>query len=664
MFELVTEFQPCGDQPEAIKKLVGGVRAEKKSQVLLGITGSGKTFTMANVIAQVKRPALILAHNKTLAAQLYQEFKTFFPHNAVEYFVSYYDYYQPEAYLPRTDTYIEKDLAINDQIDRMRLSATRSLIEREDVVIVASVSCIYGLGLPEYYSKMQLKIEVGQEKRRDEVLLHLVEMHYKRNDFDLARATFRARGDVLEVMPAYEEKLAYRIEFFGDEIDRISAIDPLTGKVLDRLEKIAIFPGSHHVTPEGVRLHAVETIKEELKGRIAYFKEHQKLIEEQRIRERTTYDLEMMREIGFCKGIENYSRHFSGRNPGDPPPCLLDYFPKNFLLFVDESHQSLPQVHAMYNGDRARKDSLVEFGFRLPSAYDNRPLKFEEFYHRFHQVIYVSATPGPWEVQEAHGEIIQQIIRPTGLLDPNITIKPATNQVDDCLEEIRIETEKHRRVLVTVLTKKLAEDLTQYLTEIGVKAKYLHSDIDTLERVQILSDLRKGLFDVLVGINLLREGLDLPEVSLVAILDADKEGFLRSETALIQTCGRAARNVDGRVIMYADKITRSIQRAIEITKERRLVQEAYNAEHGIVPQSVKRAKLETLLETFGEIEVTPHAAEGEGPSYLSKADVAEKIRELEIEMKRAAKELRFEDAAHFRDELQQYQKLELLEDDL
>lgn len=664
MFELVTDYKPCGDQPEAIRKLVDGVRADKKSQVLLGITGSGKTFTMANVITQVQRPALILAHNKTLAAQLYQEFKTFFPHNAVEYFVSYYDYYQPEAYLPRTDTYIEKDLAINDQIDRMRLSATRSLIERDDVIIVASVSCIYGLGLPEYYSKMQLKMEVGQELRRDEVLLHLVEMHYKRNDFDLARATFRARGDVLEVMPAYEEKLAYRIEFFGDEIDRISSIDPLTGKVLERLEKIAIFPGSHHVTPEGVRLHAVETIKAELKERIQYFKTEQRLIEEQRIRERTTYDLEMMREIGFCKGIENYSRHFSGRNPGDPPPCLLDYFPKDFLLFVDESHQSLPQVHAMYNGDRARKNSLVEFGFRLPSAYDNRPLKFEEFYQRIHQVIYVSATPGPWEVQEAQGEIVQQIIRPTGLLDPNITIKPATNQVDDCLEEIRIETEKRGRVLVTVLTKKLAEDLTQYLTEIGVKAKYLHSDIDTLERVQILNDLRKGLFDVLVGINLLREGLDLPEVSLVAILDADKEGFLRSETALIQTCGRAARNLHGRVIMYADRRTKSIERALEITKERRLIQESYNALHGIIPYSVSRGKFESLLETFGEIEPTPKAAEGEGPSYLSKADVAEKIRELEIEMKRAAKELRFEDAAHFRDELQQYQKLELLEDNL
>jgi len=664
MFELATEFQPRGDQPEAIKKLVDGVQDQKKSQVLLGITGSGKTFTMANVITQIQQPALILAHNKTLAAQLYQEFKSFFPNNAVEYFVSYYDYYQPEAYLPRTDTYIEKDLAINDQIDRMRLSATRSLIEREDVIIVSSVSCIYGLGLPEYYSKMQLKIEVGQDLRRDEVLLHLVEMHYKRNDFDLARATFRARGDVLEVMPAYEENLAYRIEFFGDEIDRISSIDPLTGKVLDRLDKISIFPGSHHVTPESVRSNAIETIKEELKERVVHFEKEEKLLERQRIKERTTYDLEMMREVGFCKGIENYSRHFSGRNAGDPPPCLLDYFPSNFLLFVDESHQTLPQVHAMYNGDRARKDSLVSFGFRLPSAYDNRPLKFEEFYNRINQVIYVSATPGPWEVQEAQGEIIQQIIRPTGLLDPNIFLKAATNQVDDCLEEIRVETEKGGRVLVTVLTKKLAEDLTQYLTEIGVRAKYLHSDIDTLERVQILSDLRKGLFDVLVGINLLREGLDLPEVSLVAILDADKEGFLRSETALIQTCGRAARNLNGRVIMYADKRTKSINRAVEVTKERRLIQEAYNAEHGVVPQSVKRAKVETLLETFVEIEGTDKAAEEEGPGYLSKADVADKIRELEVEMKRAAKELRFEDAAHFRDELQHYQKLELLEDNL
>lgn len=442
MFSLVTEYEPRGDQPEAIERLSAGVNEGKKSQVLLGITGSGKTFTMANVIAKTGRPALILAHNKTLAAQLYQEFKAFFPHNAVEYFVSYYDYYQPEAYIARTDTYIEKDLSINDQIDRLRLSATRSLIEREDVIIVASVSCIYGLGLPEYYSNMQLKLEVEQEARRDEILLHLVEMHYKRGDYDLARGTFRARGDVLEVMPAYEENLAYRVEFFGDEIDRISEIDPLTGQVRSRLDKIAIFPGSHHVTPEGVRLHAIDTIQAELKERIDYFEKQDQLLERQRIRERTNYDLEMIKEIGFCKGIENYSRHFSQRNPGDPPPCLLDYFSKDFLIFVDESHQTLPQLHAMYNGDRARKQSLVEFGFRLPSAYDNRPLKFEEFYRRINQVVYVSATPGPWEVQEAEGEIVQQIIRPTGLLDPLIDLKPATNQVDDCLEEIRVEIEK------------------------------------------------------------------------------------------------------------------------------------------------------------------------------------------------------------------------------
>ncbi|MDN3507253.1 MAG: excinuclease ABC subunit UvrB [Simkaniaceae bacterium] len=660
MFELETDYEPRGDQPQAIEKLAAGISSGKKSQVLLGITGSGKTFTMANVISKVQRPALILAHNKTLAAQLYEEFKSFFPNNAVEYFVSYYDYYQPEAYLPRTDTYIEKDLAINDQIDRLRLSATRSLIEREDVIIVASVSCIYGLGLPEYYSKMQLKLEMGQEARRDEILLHLVEMHYKRGEFDLARGTFRAKGDVLEVMPAYEETIAYRIEFFGDEIDRISKIDPLTGKVLERHEKITIFPGSHHVTPEDIRIKARETIKNELKERVATFEKEEKLIERQRIKERTTYDLEMIREIGFCKGIENYSRHFSGRNPGDPPPCLLDYFPDDFLLFVDESHQSLPQVRAMYNGDQARKTSLVEFGFRLPSAYDNRPLKFEEFYRRMGQVVYVSATPGEWEVQEAEGEIIQQIIRPTGLLDPIVTVKPATNQVDDCLEEIRVETEKGGRVLVTVLTKKLAEDLTQYLTEIGVKAKYLHSDIDTLERVQILADLRKGLFDVLVGINLLREGLDLPEVTFVAILDADKEGFLRSATALIQTCGRAARNVKGRVIMYADKITKSIQSTLDITKERRTIQEEYNQKHGITPTTVKREKSEILFETVDE---APRAAE-DSPSHLTKEDVSEKIKELDIEMKRAAKELRFEDAADFRDQLQHYKKLELLEGNL
>jgi excinuclease ABC subunit B len=664
MFKLKTEFSPCGDQPQAIQRLVAGLQADKKSQVLLGVTGSGKTFTMANIIAQTNRPALIIAHNKTLAAQLYQEFKSFFPDSAVEYFVSYYDYYQPEAYIARTDTYIEKDLAINDQIDRMRLSATRSLIERGDVIIISSVSCIYGLGLPEYYAQMLLTFKVGEKRRRDDALLHLVEMHYKRNDFDLMRSTFRARGDVLEIMPAYEEDLAYRIEFFGDEIERISEIDPLTGKVRQRLDKVTIYPGSHHVTPESVRLTAIETIKEEMKERVAFYEKEKRYVEMQRIHQRTSYDVEMMKEIGFCKGIENYSRHFSRRLPGQPPPCLLDYFPQDFLLFIDESHQTLPQLHAMYNGDRARKESLVEFGFRLPSAFDNRPLKFEEIYRRMHQVIYVSATPGSWEVQEAHGDVVQQIIRPTGLLDPEIEVKPAEAQVDDCLEQIRKETERGGRVLVTTLTKKLSEDLSKYLTEIGVKAKYLHSDIDTLERVQIINDLRRGLFDVLVGINLLREGLDIPEVSLVCILDADKEGFLRSETSLIQTCGRAARNVRGRVIMYADKITASIQKTLDITRERRALQQKYNEEHGIIPHTVKRELIQDLAETFGEITQTLQEEDDDVPSRLSNEDVEDKIKEYEIEMRRAAKELRFEDAAHFRDLLKHYEKLRILEDDL
>jgi excinuclease ABC subunit B len=661
MFSLKADFAPCGDQPQAIDRLVAGLASRKKAQVLLGVTGSGKTFTMANVIARVNKPTLIIAHNKTLAAQLYQEFKGFFPDNAVEYFVSYYDYYQPEAYIARTDTYIEKDLAINDQIDRMRLSATRSLIEREDVIIVSSVSCIYGLGLPEYYSKMVLTLTAGQKRRRDDVLLHLVEMHYKRNDFELRRATFRARGDVLEIMPAYEEEKAYRIEFFGDEIDRISEVDPLTGKVRQRLDQISIYPGSHHVTPESVRYRAIETIRKELKERIEFYDAEKRYVEMQRIQQRTSYDLEMMREIGFCKGIENYSRHFSGRQAGDPAPCLIDYFPSDFLFLVDESHQTLPQLHAMYNGDRARKQSLIEFGFRLPSAFDNRPLKFEETYSHMRNVIYVSATPGSWEIQEAEGDVIQQIIRPTGLLDPIIEIKPATSQVDDCLEQIRVETEKRRRVLVTTLTKKLSEDLTKYLTEIGVKAKYLHSDIDTLERVQILNDLRKGNFDVLVGINLLREGLDLPEVSLVCILDADKEGFLRSETALIQTCGRAARNLNGRVIMYADKITHSIQRAVDITQERRALQQAYNEKHGITPRSVQRELIQDLTETFGDI--IPVLQEEVGSKApLTSDEVNQKIKEYDAEMRKAAKELRFEDAAHFRDLLHQLQRLQILED--
>ncbi len=656
MFTLTTDLVPCGDQPQAIDALVEGVLAGKKAQVLLGVTGSGKTFTMAHIIERCGRPALILAHNKTLAAQLYQEFKGFFPDHAVEYFVSYYDYYQPEAYIARTDTYIEKDLAINEEIDRMRLSATRSLIERRDVIIVASVSCIYGLGLPEYYSQMILALKKGEKRRRDEVLLHLVHMHYKRSDLELARATFRARGDILEVMPAYEEKLAYRIELFGDEIERISAIDPLTGKVLRRIDEVTIYPGSHHVTPEFVRHLAVETIKEELKERLALYEKENRLVEMQRLQQRTTYDLEMMKQIGFCKGIENYSRHFSQRAAGDPPPCLLDYFPPDFLFFIDESHQTLPQLHAMYNGDRARKQALVEFGFRLPSAFDNRPLKFEEVYARIPQVIYVSATPSAWEIHEAGDLVVKQIIRPTGLLDPAIEIKPAASQVDDCLEQIRQETGKGRRVLVTTLTKKLSEDLSRYLTEIGVKAKYLHSDIDTLERVQIINDLRRGVFDVLVGINLLREGLDIPEVALVCILDADKEGFLRSETALIQTCGRAARNVLGRVILYADKMTQAIKNTLAITLERRAIQELYNTQHGITPRSTTRGAIQDL----GEVAHT--LAEEEGKEELDAEEIEIKIHEHETLMRKAAKELRFEEAAEHRDKLAQYQKLRLLEE--
>lgn len=661
MFSLDSKFTPCGDQPKAIDQLVERAEEGKKAQVLLGVTGSGKTFTMANVIQRLQRPALIIAHNKTLAAQLYQEFKGFFPDNAVEYFVSYYDYYQPEAYIARTDTYIEKDLAINDQIDRMRLSATRSLLEREDVIIVASVSCIYGLGLPEYYSQMLLAVTTGQKRRRDDILLHLVEMHYKRNDYDLLRASFRARGDVLEIVPAYEENLAYRIEFFGDEIERICEIDPLTGRVRTILDQITIYPGSHHVTPEVVRFRALETIKKELEQTTASLAAENKEIEKHRLWQRTTYDLEMIREIGFCKGIENYSRHFSGRMPGDPPPCLLDYFPNNFLTFIDESHQTLPQLHAMYNGDRARKKSLVEYGFRLPSAFDNRPLKFEEVHQRINQVIYVSATPSEWEVNEAEGEIVQQLIRPTGLLDPIIEVKPATGQVDDCLELILQETEKNKRVLVTTLTKKLSEDLSKYLTEIGIKAKYLHSDIDTLERVQIINDLRKGIFDVLVGINLLREGLDIPEVSLVCILDADKEGFLRSETALIQTCGRAARNVDGRVVMYANKITKSIQATIDITQNRRRLQQEYNKKYGIIPQTVQKKKIEDLTQTFADV---INVLEEKQPAHITLKEIEQRIKENEKKMKIAAKEMRFEEAAAFRDQLQYYQKLRLLEEDL
>lgn len=656
LFQLVTEFEPQGDQPEAIGKLCEGIFAGQKRQVLLGVTGSGKTFTMANVIAKVQRPTLILAHNKTLAAQLYQEFKAFFPNNAVEYFVSYYDYYQPEAYIARTDTYIEKDMSINDQIDRMRLSATRSLLEREDVIIVASVSCIYGLGTPEFFRGMNLTLEVGKEVRRDDVLLHLVEMQYQRNDYDFSRATFRVRGDILDIFPAYEEDIAYRVEFFGDEVERILQIDPLTGKPVEKKEAITIYPSSHHVTPEEVRELAMVTIKQELQERRNFFEENNRFIEAQRIQERTMHDLEMIKEVGFCKGIENYSRHFSRRAPGSCPQCLLHYFPQNFLLFVDESHQTIPQLHAMYNGDRARKESLIEFGFRLPSAYDNRPLKFDETYSLFPQVVYVSATPAPWEVQESAGEIVEQIIRPTGLLDPEIEIKPAKNQVDDCLEEIRKETKANGRVLVTTLTKRLAEDLTSWLLEIGVKTKYLHSDVVTIERMQIIQELREGKFDVLVGINLLREGLDIPEVSLVTILDADKEGFLRSETSLVQTCGRAARNEKGRVIMYADKLTKSIQKALEITKSRRQIQMAYNQKHGITPRSVKRG-INPLVEEIAELE---SAQKQEGrPIYLTAEQVEKKAKEFEKLMKKAALEMDFEGAASYRDEMRKYRQIAL-----
>lgn len=670
MFQLQSKYVPTGDQPQAIEKLVTGLHQGVKGQVLLGVTGSGKTFTMANVIQQVQRPALVIAHNKTLAAQLYQEFKHFFPNNAVEYFVSYYDYYQPEAYIARTDTYIEKDFAINDKIDKMRLSATRSLLEREDVIIVASVSCIYGLGIPEYYRQMNLLLEVGQKKRRDDVLLQLIEMQYQRSDMELMRSTFRSRGDVLEIFPAYEEDLSLRVEFFGDEIEKITECDPLTGKKRRQLEKVVIWPSSHFVTPEAVRYQACISIEQELKERQEYFLNNNKLIEAQRIQERVKYDLEMIKEVGFCKGIENYSRHFSERPPGAPPPCLLDYFPENYLLIIDESHQTIPQLGAMSHGDRARKSSLIEFGFRLPSAYDNRPMTFEEVQKRFQQVLFVSATPGPWERQFVGCEVIEQIIRPTGLLDPQIEVRPARFQVDDCLEEIKQESERGGKVLVTTLTKHLAEELTKYLKELGVRAAYIHSDIDTLERLKIIHELRTGLYDVLVGINLLREGLDIPEVQLVTILDADKEGFLRSETSLVQTCGRAARNINGRVIMYADKITGSMERTIAITERRRKIQEEYNRTHDITPRTAAREA--TLLEILqGELkdaskkdasrkEASKNGVRKSAPLEAEIPNISELLQRIaasEVEMKKAAKELRFEDAINLREVIKQLKQI-------
>ncbi|MFZ4672900.1 excinuclease ABC subunit UvrB [bacterium] len=655
-FLLRSVYEPKGDQPHAIKYLTQGIKEGVDAQVLLGITGSGKTFTMANVIQNVQKPTLVLAHNKTLAAQLYQEFKTFFPHNAVEYFVSYYDYYQPEAYIARTDTYIEKDLAINDRIERMRLSATKSLIERKDVIIVSSVSCIYGIGAPDYFARMQLKLQVGMKIERDDLLLKLVEIHYKRNDLELTRSKFRVRGDVVEVALAYEENIAVRVELFGDEIERLSLIDPLTARIIKREEKVTIFPGSHYVMPEEVKEDAIELIKKELEERRVFYLENQRPLEEHRIRERTLYDLELIREIGFCKGIENYSRAFSNRKPGDPPSCLLDYFPADFLLFVDESHQTVPQIGAMRNGDKARKVPLIEFGFRLPSAFDNRPLSFDEFREKVQNIIYVSATPGPYELEDAEGRVAEQIIRPTGLLDPVIEVKPAMYQVDDAIGEIQKEIEKGNRILVTTLTKKLAEDLTKYMKEIGIKTQYLHSDIDTLERVKIIKQLRVKEIDVLVGINLLREGLDIPEVSLVLILDADKEGFLRSKTSLIQTCGRAARNKEGRVVMYADTMTKSIQETIEITQNRRKLQENYNLEHGIEPQSVLRETTQTLKETFFQ-ELETEIEEVEKEVSLSPKELERKIKLVEKEMLLKAKALDFAAAILLRDELERLKNI-------
>jgi excinuclease ABC subunit B len=649
-FALVSEFDVRGDQVRAIPELVEGLERGDAHQVLLGVTGSGKTFTMAQVIAAVNRPTLVMAHNKTLAAQLYQEFRRFFPGNAVEYFVSYYDYYQPEAYVPATDSYIEKEATINDEIDRMRLSATRSLFERRDVIIVASVSCIYGLGSPEAYYGMVLPLELGQRIDRDQILRKLVEIQYERNDADFGRGTFRVRGDIVEVVPSYEEH-ALRIGLFGNEVDELAWFDGLTGKVIRRVDKVAVYPKSHFVTSRDRTKRAVESIKVELEERRRQLETEGRLLEAQRLHQRTMFDLEMIREIGYCHGIENYARHLTGRAPGEPPPTLLDYLPEDALVIVDESHQTVPQVRGMYHGDRSRKEVLVEYGFRLPSALDNRPLNFQEWEARAHQVLFVSATPGPYELARSGGVVVEQVIRPTGLMDPPIDVRPVRGQIDDLLDEIRRRVERRERVLVTTLTKRMAEDLTAYYHELGVKVRYLHSDIDTLERVEILRDLRRGAFDVLVGINLLREGLDLPEVSLVAILDADKEGFLRSSGSLIQTAGRAARNVNGRVIMYADTMTASMKSAIAETERRRALQAAYNAEHGITPVSVVRQLDEVLSSVYERDYVTAPAENDVRPTFRSQAELDAEIRRLESGMRAAAANLDFERAASLRDAL-------------
>jgi excinuclease ABC subunit B len=658
-FKLVSEFQPKGDQPQAIESLSESVLEGAKHQVLLGVTGSGKTFTMANVIERVQKPTLVISHNKTLAAQLYGEFKELFPENAVEFFVSYYDYYQPEAYIPSTDTYIEKDTQINEEIDKMRHSATRSLLERNDVIIVASVSCIYGLGSPEAYHGMLLYLEKGMDITREEILSKLVEIQYERNDIDFHRGTFRVRGDVIEVFPAHEESRAIRIELFGDQVEEISEIDPLKGKAIERLDKVPIYPGSHYVTPPDRLQKAIQSIREELKERLEWFRSQNQLLEVQRLEQRTKFDLEMLRELGYCQGIENYSRHLTGRRAGEPPPTLLDYYPNDYLLFIDESHVTIPQLIGMYRGDRSRKETLVEYGFRLPSALDNRPLMFEEFEGRVRQVIYVSATPSDYEMKKSHGKIVEQIIRPTGLSDPLLDIKPAKNQVDDLLAEIEKRVKRKERVLVTTLTKRMAEDLTEYFADLGVRVKYLHSDIDTLDRVEIIRELRLGKFDVLIGINLLREGLDLPEVSLVAILDADKEGFLRSEKSLIQTFGRAARNVNGQVILYADKMTQSMDQAILETDRRRKIQEAYNQEHGITPQSVKKAVRNIMASIYEADYLTIPAVSDVEEVYVPIKEIPAMIQKLKKEMKEAATHLEFERAAEIRDKIRRLEEMDL-----
>jgi len=655
-FKLVSEYTPCGDQPEAIAALSSGLQNGSPHQVLLGVTGSGKTYTVAKVIERVQRPALVLAPNKTLAAQLYAEFRELFPENAVEYFVSYYDYYQPEAYVPSSDTYIEKDSSINEEIDRLRHAATSSLLQRDDVIVVASISCIYGLGSPSEYKGMLVLIQDRTDIQRDELLRTLVDIQYERNDTDFHRGTFRVRGDVVEIFPAYEENCAVRVEFFGDTIDSISRIDALTGRVMQRLTHIHVYPNSHYVTTRDTIQRASEDIRAELQEQVARFEAAGKLIEAQRIREKTLFDLEMLETMGYCNGIENYSRHLDGRRPGEPPWVLLDYFPDDFVVFIDECHIGVPQIRGMYNGDRSRKQTLVDYGFRLPSALDNRPLTFEEFNARVRQIVYISATPAEYELQHAAGRVVEQIIRPTGLIDPAIEVRPVGGQVDDLLEEIRKQVEKGERTLVTTLTKRMSEDLTEYYRELGVKVEYLHSEVDTLERIKIIRSLRLGEFDVLIGINLLREGLDLPEVSLVAIMDADKEGFLRSERSLIQTCGRAARNVGGRVILYADVTTRSISAAVQETERRRALQKDYNREHGITPTTIQKSISSILATVYEKDYVTVPIAAEDHAGYHSLKDAQVEIKKLKKQMLEAARELEFEKAAELRDRVQALEK--------